>query len=305
MLAQKKCDDAFALLSQAQGSAPPDNADRAAARELARGAEECRAEDPAVALGFSSLAARLAPKDAGVLVAHAEGLLAANQRGEAAAVLDRVIAENRADQAPKAWLARGSLAALEGDYALAVLRLEPLADNPELNAQVGPLLATSRTALKGEQEAEIQATKPGPEPAERSEARSQKPGAMIAAFPGEVSLGGQQVFHATGLKPGAMYAFRAVGKCWHVTRARTTWSSTGRRHRTYRRNATDIFGVDFRVLFNGAPSRQISAGQQGEEEENKIPFVADAAEVVIRVWDDGHVDADAKCTFSGFAVTAE
>lgn len=319
LLGQKKWDDAFALLSQIPVPLPEPAASDAALA-LSRGAADCRAADPILALGFASLAARLAPNNADVQVGYAEALLAADQRGEAAAVLDRVIAQKPASQAPRAWLARGELAAREGDYALAAQQLEPLASVPEMKARVAPLLALSRAELKAEggrrkqlaemraQEAKLQAWRPPP-PAqapvrpEPSDDPAPPPGTTIASFPSEISRGGQQMFTASGLRVGATYALRARGRCWHEDRI--VWMGDRQSPVRVPSQETAIFGIDFRVEINGAPSRQLWVDQGSTNEETRVSFVADAPEVHFRVWDEGSMARDVLCSLSGFRVTAE
>ncbi len=319
LLGQKKCDDAFALLSQVAVPLPePAAAD--AAQALIRGAADCRAADPILALGFASLAAHLAPKSADIQTAYAEALLAVDQRGEAAAVLDRVIARTPAPKAPRAWLARGELAAREGDHALAVQRLEPLAGDPELKERVAPLLAASRQEVKAEagrrkqlaelraEEAKLQVPRPSATPAasaEHPETPSQPPGTTIASFSETLARNGQQVFTASDLRVGANYALRAMGRCWHEDRIVLVPTGQGLRPERLPRYPAAIFGIDFRVEINGAPSRQLYVGQGKADEETRVSFVADAPEVNFRVWDEGSMERDVMCSLSGFQVTAE
>jgi len=147
LLGDKKCDDAFALLAQFHPSSPPTAREARAARDLASGAAACRAADPIVALAFSTLAARLAPSDADVLLEHAVGLLAADQRADAGHTLDHLMDLRSAAQMPRAWLLRGKLASDEGDHAIAVKALTPLMSDAALRTEAEPLLAASKAAL--------------------------------------------------------------------------------------------------------------------------------------------------------------
>ena len=156
LLGDCKCDEAFLLVSKIDAS--PSAANNEAARAVTRGAARCGEADPLLALSFSSLAARLAPDDDQVLLAHAEWLAAAQQRGEAAAVLERIMEKRSAEQSPRAWLLRGKLAAQEQDHDVVRRALTPLAEHPELAQQVAPLLEQSEEALRlREQRREAQA----------------------------------------------------------------------------------------------------------------------------------------------------
>jgi tetratricopeptide (TPR) repeat protein len=183
LLGVKKCDDAFALLAQIHPSSPPTAKEARAARDLANGAAACRAADPIVALGFSTLAARLAPSDADVLLEHAVGLLAADQRADAASTLDHLMELRTAAQMPRAWLLRGKLASDEGDHAIAVKALAPLMSDAAMRPEAAPLLAASKAALDKHDLESPARTSPHPDASAEARQAGTRLEALLATLP--------------------------------------------------------------------------------------------------------------------------
>ncbi len=203
-----------------------------------------------------------------------------------------------------------------GDWNLAVSTLEPLTRDPARRGQVEPILASSRLALQAEEakrraltQAHARGQKAAPAAPRHQAAVAplsvrRASGETVQTFPGEISLGGSQNFRVKELEAGRGYRFRAVGKCWRVA-PKAVWRNGHRLRIGHAPDPSDIFGLDFRVQFGSAPSCPLYAGQKGQADENSVGFIAEAAEVSIRVWDDGKVDSDVRCTFSDFAVRVE
>jgi tetratricopeptide (TPR) repeat protein len=279
-----------------------------AARAIVRGAAECR-KDAALALAFYDLASKLAPDEPTVAVAHVEALLAANQRGDAAARLDKLL-ERHPDEA-RARLMRGKLAAQEGEHELAVKLFAPLEADPAWRDQVAPLADKSRAALKEKKDAEQDLAFAAAQAHDQAKAAdkaakgarpSGEAGKLVTSLKGKVSLGGDHSFTVKQLRKGQSYVFRAVGECQRKKPA-------ARRHRSpglTEDPKADVFGVDFAVQFGKQDPNALSAGQPGEHDRNEIPFVADSDGMAIRVFDrSSGLDKGVSCTFTDFAVLAQ
>ncbi len=311
-LGRNECDEAFLLVSQVRAPAPPTVEGQSAGRTISAGAVRCRAQDSKVALALTALAAQLAPDDPQVLLAHAEGLLGEQERGEAEAVLDRLVKAQPAAKAPAAWFLRARLASEEGDLERAVELLAALSAEAAHRERASPLLAEARAALavrKAEREELAEAARrpaaPAPTPTQPpatqapSEEKPQptsprhRPGEVVATFKAWVGMGESRSFVASGLVPGQTYVFHASGSCRRVRMRRAD----------VRR---DVFGIDFRVQFgSSAESRALRLGQEGSRDESHVPFVADASEVVIRVFDSSSAGPEASCYLTDFSVTAK
>ena len=296
----KHCDEAFALLPQARAAEPSGSA-MATGLSIARESRSCK--DPAVALAFTGLALKLAPDDSRVQLAHVENLLALKERGEAARILDALLAKDPDDV--RARLARGRLAFEERDYPVVLRVLGPLAADPAHRDEVQSLLDQSRAALKAHQdgaqdlaraEAEARDKAKAVEPALRqASGPSPDSGKVVSSIKGKVSLGDDHLFVAKGTKKGESYLFRAMGHC-------SRKQARGKRRSGVIEDPNrSMFGVDFAVQFGKQDPRPLSAGQ-GEPERNEIPFVADTDGVTIRVFDRSSVEKGVSCTFSDFAV---
>lgn len=323
LLDENRCDDAFLLLSQIP---TPPAASVAAARKVADGAARCRQSDPMVALSLSSFAARLAPGDAEVLVAYAEGLLAVDQRGEAAAVLERAMKAEPVEAAKRARLMRGRLAAAEQDYEVVVRVLEPLADDPGCRTEVVPMLAESRAALQAraqraqaladsEAEARRRAARAEHEARRKAPGDEAKPkrdrkaaGGFDAArppgpIPGRIGRNGRISFVVGGLQPGKVYRFIAAGACKRKEKRLEIDVGNGQTYeRKWKLSDGVIGGLDFRVQFGDQPSRSVGVSHDGSKDGNRIAFTADAERMTITVYDDSSTREDVECTIDGFAI---
>ncbi len=308
LLAANRCDDAFELLAKVEAPSPPAATHLQASRSLAKGARDCRASDPAVALAFSALATRLAPGDAEIAAAHAEGLLALGDEPAAAALLDALIAVQPAKQAPSAWLLRAKMALEIGDLERAMELLGPLVAEPTTAKLAQPLLEGAREGQAKRKElvfpppAPKAAEKAAPAPAPK--ARRHQPGETVAVLPGLIGVRGSQVLFAQ-LARGQIYEFRASGRC---TRTPTTrYTTCGEAVRVMPPDSrASVFGLDFRVQFGNAEGSRPLAVGVGEDEESRVEFVADADLVRIRVFDDSTEEAaeQVSCSVSGFSVVA-
>ena len=303
----KHCDEAFALIAAAKASDPASAAAAAAGQSIARDSAHCR-KDPAVALAFTELAVRLAPDDRRVQLAHVENLIVLKERGEAARILDRLLEKDPDDG--RARLERGKLAVAEGEHALAIKTLGPLAADGSYRAEAQPLLEASRKALKEQKDSEQDLAWAAAEARDKAKAvdpallKASQPspdsGKLVASIKGKVATGDDHTFVVKGTKKGLGYLFRATGEC--------TRKASRSHHRHGSPTPADpgpsMFGIDFAVQFGGQDPRQLAAGQ-GSPEHNEIPFVADADGVSIRVFDRGGADKGVRCSFSDFAVVVQ
>lgn len=305
LLGQKKCDDAFELIAKVEAPSPATPAGQKAAKAIAKGAEACRKDDAVVALGFSGLARKLAPEDAEVAFTHAEGLVAARARADAVAALDALVAAQPAKKAPKVWMLRARLAHEDGDFEEAVRLLTPLAAEPGTKKEAEPLLASARSGLEKRKEIAFPPPRPAatekplvePTPA----TRRHQPGQVVEALPGEISLRGERVFKVKLIKGGS-YLFKAAGRCERAPREYVDDEGN-----TIKVKPLDtrgpVFGLDFRVQFGGQESRALAV-DVGAADENRIEFLADADEQVIRVWDASNTDKEVTCTMGHFSIEA-
>jgi len=308
LLDERKCDEAFLLLSEVKVPAQPGEAETAKARKLAQSSSACVAEDPAIGVAFTSLAARLAPKDPQVELAHAEALIAADQRGEAASRLDKILASKSSPA--RARLVRGELAAREGEHALAVETLRPLLDHPEHGQRAADVIALSERAQEkrqqnleqlsavetqvGQAAREAKSEEAAPK---KGRAKKKKGEKKHFSLSGSVDLGESRQFQLKGARAGQEYVFSASGEC---TRKAKKKAGRGKVREDPKRS---IFGVDFAVQFGQQAPRQLHPGQH-KTEETTLRFVADEDDVAIRVFDRSSVDDDVRCSVSNFSVDA-
>jgi hypothetical protein len=318
-LEQSRCEEAFLQLGQVE--APADAERIRAGLAIARGAQRCRSTEPAIALEISSLAFRLAPQDPEVALGHAEMLLAADQRGEAAALLDRL-------SLPRAQLLRGRLAVEESDFELAIRSLEPLGKDPTLKEEVAPLLEKSREGRRSQEErarvlreaeASTQARlAEGIEVARerqseagsgtsQAEGASHAAGDIVASFPNRIGRGGSTSFVVNGLTKGRPYRLESTGHCKHGRARCRQYSRDGACIRMGVHSSAGFYGLDFRVQLGSQPSRSLPVGQ-GREEQSRVSFMADSETITIRVFDESNIgpsEGEVVCNVGGFAVVAE
>jgi len=301
LLTAKKCDDAFLMLAKVQAPSPPTPEGRKAARPVAKGAGDCLKEDPMLGLALSTLAMKLAPEELEVQIGHAEALVAVKETNEAAVLLAGIVKANSAKQAPAAWFLLADLAHQGRDDAQAVQLLTPLAAEPAWKARAAPLLAQAKAALaqRGDEVAPPELPTPGAKPSGPT-GPAPRSGEVIAKFPNSIQRRGKDELKVRGLVPGRPYVFRATGTCERELKEFT--DEEGNVYR--RRGLADVFGLDFRVQFGSSASRSLSMGTGGKREENRIEFVAEEAEMRIRVFDESSVDDDVACTLDGFSVVA-
>ncbi len=296
-LAAHQCDEAFLLLSRVQVPGSPTRPGTTAAKAVVRGAAECGKEDPRVGLSLLELAARLDPGDVEIQVALAEALVALDEPRDAAAVLDAVIAKHPAKQAPQAHFLRATLALEAGQTTRAEGLLTPLLAEPAWAERAAKKLALARSQQVRRQ-AEPATSEPAPS---LPSAPQHASGTVVQAFPGvAVGLGGSATLEVRGLVPGHVYLLRSNGVCEREPKPYPVdeFGNLGEKP-----NLTPIFGIDLRVQFGNQPSRSLAVGQL-RSEVNRIDFVAQGAEMVVRVFDDSSVDRDVRCTVQDFAVVA-
>src|SRR5689334_8096880 len=108
-LDEKDCDGLYDVFESYKGSKSGGEKDLAYARALVRGSNMCRAKDKVLALSMTEKALAYARKDYGVQTAHAENLIALDQRSDAANLLDQTI-QDHPEGAVRARYLRGQLA---------------------------------------------------------------------------------------------------------------------------------------------------------------------------------------------------
>jgi len=275
-LASKRCDEAFALVSQVKVPEKRGPDTLKAARAIVRDVVSCR-EDAALALALTELAARLAPDEPDVLVAHVESLIAVSELEEAGWILEGVLAahtDHAAARQLKAELAEAEAKCVE----------KPKGQTPPDDA-----LVQARRLEEALQKARQI----------RPPAVSSSGGRTLQSFPETVELHGDKSFVIRGLTKGQQYIFRADGECKHKKKVIQFDDGS-----TYiRQNRSPIFGVDFRVQFGSQEQRQIYTGE-GKPDHNDISFVAERSEMSIHVFDQSSVEEDVECALSGFSVAA-
>src|SRR4051812_7982613 len=92
MLDAKDCDGLVGLFESQKPS--KSEKDISYARTLVRAAQLCRPQDKVIGMALTEKAMLFAPKDYGVQTAHAESMLALDQRSEAAKLLDDTITDH-------------------------------------------------------------------------------------------------------------------------------------------------------------------------------------------------------------------
>ncbi|MFN7132427.1 MAG: hypothetical protein ACK4N5_10105, partial [Myxococcales bacterium] len=149
LVEQKQCDEAYLRVAEVPLPEKPNAESEKAGRMLARAVSNCRAKDPVIAFALSEKALAFAPADPAVQTAHAESLLALQQRGDAAALLDRIL-KFHPEEARRARMLRGKLAAQESDHELAIRVLKPLEDDEQYGDEAAKLIQDSNQALERE-----------------------------------------------------------------------------------------------------------------------------------------------------------
>jgi len=303
LLAARDCEGLQQLFAPTGPSRAEPNPE--AARLLARGAATCRSQDPVLAFALTQRALALAPDDASVRTAHAESLIAVDERAAAAKLLDEVL------QAPprttaRARLVRAQLADLESESTLVVKLAQSLLEDPEYGPPARELLARHQAALENHSQARESLVREEQDAAERA-ARAQevarsRPEELDRAGPrsgteawsarGTVQSGGQRTFKTRNLQAGSTYVFLATGTCAGPTQPKRKGGLTP---------TVDLFGQDFRVRIGTMDSMPLKVGVQPEQ--NSLTFRAAESNPQIFLEDRTTIrPGSPRCTISDVAV---
>lgn len=303
LVAARDCEGLQQLFAPATPPRPERNPE--AARLLARGASTCRAQDSVLAFALTQRALALAPDDTEVRTAHAESLIAVDERTAAAKLLDEVL-QGPARTTARARLVRAQLADLESESALVVTLAQPLVEDPQHGAAARELLARHQAALdrhsqaretlaREEQEAAEraalaqQAAHSRPEDLERTGARS---GHEAWSTRGTVDSGGQRTFKTRGLQAGTTYVFHATGTCAGPTKPKRKGGLAP---------TVDLFGQDFRVRIGSLDAMPLKVGVLPEQ--NALSFRAPENNPQIFLEDRTTIRSGApRCTIRDVAV---
>jgi len=277
-----------------------------AARLLVRGAAACRQQDRVLAFALTQRAVELAPTDYGVRTAHAESLLAVDERASAAQLLEEILLAHPRD-AVRARFLRAQLADEESEPALAIRLLEPLIKDSEYAQPARALLARSQAALQSQAEArdtlarEEQAAQQAAARAQEVAASRTLPEAPNAprsgteawSTRGTLKSGGARTFRTKNIQAGATYIFHATGRCTPPAQKKGRKSRLG--------PTVDLFGQDFRVRIGSLEPLPLRVGL--EPEQNALSFQAPGHNPQIFIEDRTEQRADRpRCTISDVAV---
>ncbi len=303
LIEQKQCEEAYLRIGDVPSPSKPNADTEKDGRMLARVVSACRQKDPVIGFALSEKAMALAPADPAVQTAHAESLLALQQRGEAAVLLDRIL-KFHGDEARRARILRGKLAAAEADHDLAIRVLRPLEGDEQYGEEVARLMQESATALEQRHankadlalaEADARQKAEKAEEALKTYEPGEHGGAGVAIpLRGKVGVGGEKVFTAK-VKKGQSYVFTANGQCTRAAKKKKA------RSRMYEDPTRDIYGIDFAVQIGTMPPKQLSVGQF-KTEKSEIPFIAEDDKLPIRVFDRSSVESGIKCSVTDFVV---
>jgi hypothetical protein len=273
------------------------------ARLLVRGATACRKQDPVLAFALTQRALALAPEDYGVRTAHAESLIAVDERSAAAHLLDETL-QAHPSNAMRARFLRAQLADQESESALVVKLAQPLVNDPEYGAPARELLARHQALLQSQSQARERLAREEHDAAEKAaQARevaqqhtseSTTPPADSEAWSarGTVKSGGQRTFRTRNIQAGSTYIFHATGTC-------TGASKPGRKQRLG--PTVDLFGQDFRVRIGSLEPMPLKVGL--EPERNALTFRAPENNPQIFLEDRTSIRPGApRCTISDVAV---
>ncbi|HET9452287.1 MAG TPA: hypothetical protein VFO83_15460 [Aggregicoccus sp.] len=230
------------------------------ARALAQGAERCREEEPVLAFALTQRALALAPHAPSLQLAHARSLLALEQRGAAAQLLDGLLRTPRPGRAvhAQARLLRAELAQAEGEPARVVALLTPPGDSPRARALLAQaraqLEARAREALAADALAQPPAE--GEASAEEEEDARVRPGQEAWGTRGVVQGGGQRTFRLRHVRAGRTYVLLATGHC--------TLSRPDAKRRRTSPAPRELFGVDFRAQVGSLEAWPLRMGLEPE-----------------------------------------
>lgn len=296
LVAAKDCEG----LQQLFAPATPPSTERnpEAAHLLARGAATCRAQDSVLAFALTQRALALAPDDTEVRTAHAESLIAVDERSEAAKLLDEVL-QGPARTTARARLVRAQLADLESESALVVKLAQPLVADPQYGATARELLARHQAALDSHTQARASMAQEEQSAAERAaqaqdslERTSARSGTEAWSARGTVSSGGQRTFKTRNLQAGTTYVFHATGTCTGPSKPKRKGGLAP---------TVDLFGQDFRVRIGTLDPLPLKVGVQPEQ--NALTFRAPENNPQIFLEDRTSIRPGApRCTISDVAV---
>jgi hypothetical protein len=303
LLAAKDCEG----LQQLFAPTTPPRTERSpeAARLLARGAATCRSQDAILAFALTQRALALAPDDAEVRTAHAESLIAVDERSAAAKLLDEVL------QAPprataRARLIRAQLADLESESALVVKLAQSLLEDRQYGPPARELLSRHQAALESHTQARESLAREEKEATERAAqaqaaARSRpedldrtgpRSGSEAWSARGTLQSGGQRTFKTRNLQAGTTYVFHATGTCEGPPKPKRKGGLTP---------TVDLFGQDFRVRIGTLDSMPLKVGVRPEQ--NALTFRATENNPQIFLEDRTTIRSGApRCTISDVAV---
>lgn len=305
-LEEKDCDGLIDVFSAYKGS--KSEKDVAYARVLVRGSNMCRAKDKVIALAMTEKALSFAGRDYGVQTAHAENLIALDQRTEAATLLDQTI-QDHPEGAVRARFLRGQLADEENDPAIAVQVLKPLVEDLEYGEKVKPIIARNEERLlkdsesKAELKSEEEKMKANMEKANEiatargalpQDGKTQALGSEVWGARGTVKQGGQRSFNTKNIKAGTTYVLNATGAC------KVKAQSTGRRRRASIEKKVDIFSIDFRAKIGSNDPVSLKVAETPER--NQVTFRAMEDNPQLLIEDRGNQIKGVSCTISDISV---
>jgi hypothetical protein len=306
LLADRDCEGLQQLFAPSATARAEKDVD--GARLLVRGATACRKQDRVLSFALTERALALAPDDYGVRTAHAESLLAVDERTAAAHLLDAVI-QAHPREAVRARFLRARLADEESESVLVVKLAQPLVDDPEYGAPAKELLVRHQAALQAQAQARESLTREEQDAAQKAahaqevaasrtsdteERGTPRSGTEAWSARGTVASGGQRTFHTRNIQAGVTYMFHATGTC-----TGPSTSSKGRKPRIP--PTVDLFGQDFRVRIGSLEPMPLKVGVQPEQ--NALSFRAPENNPQIFLEDRTTIRPDApRCTISDVAV---
>jgi hypothetical protein len=314
-LDEKDCDGLYDVFESYKGSKSGGEKDIAYARVLVRGSNLCRAKDKVIALAMTEKALAYAGKDYGVQTAHAENLIALDQRSDAATLLDQTI-QDHPEGAVRARYLRGQLADEENEPAIAVQVLKPLAEDTEYGEKVAPIIARNEEKLlkhseaKAELKNDEERLKAGMQKAnEIATARGeltagqggQKFGSEVWGVRGSVKSGGSRTFNTKNVKAGTTYVLNVTGTCKvPKTTSTSSSSSSKKKNKAFFERKPDLFSIDFRAKVGSNDPVSLKVGEQPER--NQVTFRALEDNPQLLIEDRGASLKGVSCTVSDISI---
>lgn len=268
--ATEPVDDCEALLAAAPDFTPE------RAPLLARGAAQCG--DPVLAFALTERALKLQPHSVPLRLAHARSLLALGERGAAAQLLDRGIADPGAATAPLRLL-RAELALAEAEPERVEALLAPL----PASAAALSLRAQARAQLQARAAArELLAQHDRDQALREQEAAAAPEGGEPEALPsgrevwstrGSVESGGQRTFRLRGVRAGGHYVLLVTGHC--------RVAQPQKKRRRSSPAPRELFGVDFRARVGSLEAWPLSVGLEPERSAYTFRSPEDAPQLFV------------------------